>query len=109
MDLTGALDGFRGSPASSERPDVTVKRDKKELPMPSEGVSKREMQRRAEMRGKNAEIRKLDAARAVEAQRIAKAAEQAKTQRLRALRLAKMAEADASAKQPRKKKAAAKA
>ena len=76
-------------------------------------TSKDEMRRRAEIREKNAELRRIDAARAMEAQRAAQAAEQAKTVRLRALRLAKMAEdaekKTATARKPaRKNKAAAK-
>ena len=88
--------------------------------MPSPATSKDEMRRRAEIREKNAELRRVDAARAMEAQHSAQAAEKAKTARLRALRLAKLAEqteektAAAAAKlprttkAPRKKKVAAK-
>jgi len=82
--------------------------------MSSPAMSKDEMRRRAEIREKNAELRRIDAARAMEAQRSAQVAEQAKTARLRALRLAKLAEeaeqkaAATAQKTARKKKAAAK-
>ncbi|HEY7765456.1 MAG TPA: hypothetical protein VIB38_10740 [Aestuariivirgaceae bacterium] len=81
--------------------------------MSTPATSKDEMRRRAEIREKNAELRRIDAARAMEAQRSAQAAEQAKTARLRALRLAKLAEeaeekAAGARKPSRKKKAAAK-
>jgi hypothetical protein len=81
--------------------------------MSTTATSKDEMRRRAEIREKNAELRRIDAARAMEAQRAAQAAEQAKTARLRALRLAKLAEeaeekAAAARKPARKKKTAAK-
>lgn len=54
--------------------------------------SKREMQRRADLRLKSAELRRMDAVRALEARRTAKTEEDAKTARLRALRLGKLIE-----------------
>ncbi len=61
--------------------------------MPTQGISKEEIRRRAELRAQQAEQRKLDAARALEDRQAARNAELAKTERLRALRIAKAAEA----------------
>jgi hypothetical protein len=61
--------------------------------MPSHGISKDEVKRRAEIRAHKAEVRRLDAVRALEANQAERDAEQAKTMRLRALRLAKEADA----------------
>lgn len=68
--------------------------------MSSHGIPKDEVRRRAEVRAKKAELRKLDASRALEAHQSAQAAEQAKTARLRALRLAKEAKDSVVADSP---------
>lgn len=85
--------------------------------MSSRGVSDDEIRRRTKARTDQAEQRKIDAVKALKAQQSLREAEQAKTVRLRALRLARDAELAAATapekqdavKAPRKKKAAPKA
>lgn len=72
--------------------------------MPTHGISKEEVQRRAKLRAKQAEQRKQDAARALEDREEAQRAEKKKTQRLRALRLAHEAKLAAEAEKPQTKK-----
>jgi hypothetical protein len=57
--------------------------------MSSNELSKEEMRRRAEMRFKQAEQRKREAVSALESLRVSREADLAKTQKLKALRLAK--------------------
>jgi hypothetical protein len=64
--------------------------------MSSNELSKEEMRRRAEMRFKQAEQRKREAVSALESLRVSREADLAKTQKLKALRLAK-AQTDAAA------------
>ena len=85
--------------------------------MSTQGIPKEEVQRRAKVRAELTEQRRLDAMRALEDQKAFDKAEKAKTERLRALRLARDAAEQAAeppAKKPRtaaksspKKKAAA--
>ena len=80
--------------------------------MTSRGISNDEIRRRAQLRTDKAEQRKVDALNSLKTQQVRRDSDQAKTLRLRALRLAreeasKQAAADAVAtKAPRKKKAA---
>jgi hypothetical protein len=84
--------------------------------MTSRGISNDEIRRRAQLRTDKAEQRKVDALNSLKTQQTRRDADQAKTLRLRALRLAQeeagrkaAAEAAETAKTPRKKKAAASA
>jgi hypothetical protein len=72
--------------------------------MPTHGIPKEEVQRRAKLRAKQAEQRKQDAVRALEDRKEAQRAEEVKTQRLRALRLAHEAKLAAEAEKPQTKK-----
>jgi hypothetical protein len=79
--------------------------------MTSRGISNDEIKRRAQVRADKADQRKTDALNSIKTQQTRRDAEQAKTQRLRALRLARE-EANASkpaagkgAKAPARKKA----
>lgn len=84
--------------------------------MTSRGISNDEIRRRAQVRSDKADQRKVDALNSLKSQQAMRDAEQAKTLRLRALRLAKekiearQSEAASAAGSPktRKKKAAAK-
>ncbi len=84
--------------------------------MTSRGISNDEIRRRAQLRTDKAEQRKVEALNSLKTQQTKRDADQAKTLRLRALRLAqaeasKKATADAAgtSKMPRKKKATASA
>ena len=83
--------------------------------MTSRGISNDEIRRRAQLRTDKAEQRKVDALNSLKTQQNRRDSDQAKTQRLRALRLAreeaakKEAIAAEAAKAPRKKKANASA
>jgi hypothetical protein len=83
--------------------------------MTSRGISNDEIRRRAQLRTDKAEQRKVDALNSLKTQQNRRDSDQAKTQRLRALRLAreeaakKEAAALEAAKTPRKKKANASA
>jgi hypothetical protein len=81
--------------------------------MTSRGISNDEIRRRAQVRSDKADQRKADALSSLKTQQTIRDAEQAKTLRLRALRLAReegstpknvSPTATASAKAPRKKK-----
>lgn len=83
--------------------------------MTSRGISNDEIRRRAQVRSDKADQRKVDALNSLKSQQAIRDAEQAKTLRLRALRLAKekmealKSDADSAAATPkasRKKKAA---
>lgn len=81
--------------------------------MTSRGISNDEIRRRAQLRTDKAEQRKVDALNSLKTQQTKRDADQAKTLRLRAMRLAQeeaakrvMAEAAETSKAPRKKKAA---
>jgi hypothetical protein len=80
--------------------------------MTSRGISNDEIRRRAQLRTDKAEQRKVEALNSLKTQQVRRDSDQAKTLRLRALRLAreeagKRAAADAvAAKSPRKKKPA---
>lgn len=84
--------------------------------MTSRGISNDEIRRRAQLRTDKAEQRRVDALKSLKTQQTRRDADQAKTLRLRALRLARedagkeaaVSAAEAS-KAPRKKKAAASA
>jgi hypothetical protein len=75
--------------------------------MSSNELSKEEMRRRAEMRFKQAEQRKREAVSALESLRVSREADLAKTQKLKALRLAK-AQSDAAAGESQTERKAAK-
>ena len=84
--------------------------------MTSRGISNDEIRRRAQLRTDKAEQRKVDALNSLKTQQVRRDSDQAKTQRLRALRLARedagkkaAAVAAEAAKAPRKKKATASA
>ena len=83
--------------------------------MTSRGISNDEIRRRAQLRTDKAEQRKVEALNSLKTQQVRRDSDQAKTLRLRALRLAredagKEATAAAeAAKAPRKKKVAASA
>lgn len=83
--------------------------------MTSRGISNDEIRRRAQVRTQKADQRKVDALNSLKTQQAQRDAEKAKTERLRALRLAKeeaemKAASEAAPKAaPRKKKASAKA
>lgn len=83
--------------------------------MTSRGISNDEIRRRAQVRSEKADQRKVDALKSLKTQQTIRDAEQAKTVRLRALRLAReeaearkaaSESAAAALKTPRKKKAA---
>jgi hypothetical protein len=84
--------------------------------MTSRGISNDEIRRRAQLRTDKAEQRKVDALNSLKTQQVRRDSDQAKTQRLRALRLAReeagrkaAAAAAEAAKAPRKKKTTASA
>jgi hypothetical protein len=85
-----------------------------ETRMTSRGISNDEIRRRAQVRTDKADQRRVDALKSIKTQQTMRDAEQAKTLRLRALRLAReevdarksVAEDAAASKAPRKKKAA---
>lgn len=70
--------------------------------MPTHGISKEEVERRAKMRATQAEQRRQDAVRALEDRKEAQQAEEKKTQRLRALRLAREAQLVPEVDKPQK-------
>jgi hypothetical protein len=83
--------------------------------MTSRGISNDEIRRRAQLRSDKAEQRKVDALNSLKTQQVKRDSDQAKTQRLRALRLAReeagkkeTVAAAVAAKAARKKKTAAK-